>query len=179
MLQKRQRSKALILLTLTLALSVSCGPLLYLGGREPAAPTYVYQRTPIDCGVAALSMLLVTPYEKILEAVPPGLLEKQGGLTDLDMRSMALLNGHDLRITRWFDAAPPPSKFVGILHIRDLADNHHYVLLRHGMVYDPSPGTVLMPYISFWASRQHNIITTLEAIPPHTPLDHTPHAHIP
>lgn len=123
-----------ILTVLFLSGSLGCGPLAHIGETFPTH-MFITQRSVIDCGVAGLAMLLGEDYDTIAAALPAGLLLQQGGLTDANLQTTAASLGRPVRIER----LPPGSTLTGsaLYHIAFTDGWHHYVMVWHGVIYDP------------------------------------------
>lgn len=143
-------------LLLSIILSGSCA----LGTHAPLRGI-VYQRSLIDCGVAALAMGLRVPYEKADEAIPDELLFHQGGLRDIDMLDGAVRLGRRLN----YKLGPEvPKGFVGVLHVTfPTTGDHHYVFMADNVIYDPLED-LPMSWSRFLVKREAVVVSMMNEV---------------
>jgi ABC-type bacteriocin/lantibiotic exporter with double-glycine peptidase domain len=107
----------------------------------------VPQRQRMDCGVAALAMLVGQPYEDVFAAATH-VQPKVGkvGLYQKELIAIAELLGVTLERKR----RPDLDTDVGILNVRNTKLGH-YVVLHAGVIADPAGGLVFFDVDDFLA----------------------------
>lgn len=115
----------------------------------PDGVKVISQRSDWDCGVAAIAMLLGVPYKDVLAVVKEMYDPKQLKRTGLILRQMeeVIENRFGLKVDRRYRRDGYLDGASGILGLNggDCAPHGHWVVIKDGLILDPSGGEAWAP----------------------------------
>ena len=120
-----------------------------------AAPATLFlttQRTLTDCAIAALAMVLGLGYEQVRERTIKLIKNFEEGLTSREIARVAKSFKRSLKVIDKMDD-DTVNELVGLMVVRR-GNVYHALVLFHGVLYDPSDGTLWEPSAYFHTTKR-------------------------